>query len=105
MRSPRAYFDIADDPDRSYAEKMQAYRELADDEFETDRYWEWCERNLPYLPARVLEWVSSDDFDRLLVETVKATYPEHEHEQFVAHFRGLTGMWVTDQTGLGPREG
>ncbi|MGD8199117.1 ATP-grasp domain-containing protein [Ornithinimicrobium sp. W1679] len=97
VRSPRAYFDIADDPDRSYTEKMQAYRQLADEEFETERYWAWCDEYLPHLPERVLEWVGSDDFDGLLVDTVKATYPEHEHDQFVAHFRGLTGMWARDQ--------
>ena len=100
VRDPRAYFDIADDPDRSYTEKMQAYRELADAEFESDRYWEWCEQHLSHLPERVLEWVGSPDFDKLLVETVRATYPEHEHEQFLAHFRGLTGMWVSDQQGV-----
>lgn len=100
VRDPRAYFDIADDPDRSYDEKMQGYRALADREFDTDRYWEWCQQHLAHLPERVLEWVGSPDFDKLLVETVRATYPEHEHEQFLAHFRGLTGMWVTDQKSL-----
>jgi hypothetical protein len=44
----------------------------------------------------VLEWVDSAEFDALLVETVKATYPAHEHDKFVAHFRGLVGMWVRD---------
>src|SRR5690606_16395211 len=101
VRDPRTYFDIADDPDRSYTEKMQAYRALADEEFETDRYWEWCEQHLSHLAERVLEWVGSKDFDKLLVETVRATYPEHEHEQFLAHFRGLTGMWVSDQQSVG----
>ncbi|AXH96391.1 ATP-grasp domain-containing protein [Ornithinimicrobium avium] len=100
VRTPRAYFDIADDPDRSYAEKMQAYRQLADDEFETERYWEWCQKHLAHLPERVLEWVGSDDFDKLLIDTVQATYPQHEHDQFVAHFRGLTGLWVRDQEHL-----
>ncbi|MGO0577057.1 ATP-grasp domain-containing protein [Ornithinimicrobium panacihumi] len=97
LRNPLAYYEIADDPDRSYLEKMQGYRELADKEFEADRYWDWCDQHLPHLPERVLEWVDSDDFDDLLVQTVTSTYPEHEHEKFLAHFRGLTGMWVTDQ--------
>ncbi|ANS79783.1 hypothetical protein SGUI_2387 [Serinicoccus hydrothermalis] len=99
VRNPREYFAIGDDPDRTYQEKMQAYRELADAEFETGRYWEWCDKNLPHLPERVLEWVESDDFDRLLTDTVRGHYPEHEHDKFIAHFRGLTGMWVTDQRG------
>ncbi|SOC56901.1 ATP-grasp domain-containing protein [Ornithinimicrobium cerasi] len=100
VRSPRAYFDIADDPDRSYLEKMQAYRALADQEFDSEHYWQWCEDNLSHLPERVLEWVASPAFDTLLADTVRATYPQHEHEQFMAHFRGLTGLWVKDQQSL-----
>jgi hypothetical protein len=45
----------------------------------------------------VLDWVSSEDFDELLVDTVRTTYPRHEHERFVAHFRGLVGQWVSEQ--------
>ena len=44
----------------------------------------------------MLEWVTGDDFDRLLRDTVAATYPAHEQEEFLAHFRGLVGLWVTD---------
>ena len=44
----------------------------------------------------MLEWVDSPDFDTLLLETVRATYPAAEHDRFVAHFRGLVGLWVTD---------
>lgn len=100
VRNIRAYFDIGDDPDRTYQEKMQAYRELADAEFETERYWEWADQHLAHLPERVLEWVDSPAFDRLLVDTVTGHYPQHEHDQFIAHFRGLTRMWVRDQQAL-----
>ena len=41
--------------------------------------------------------MTSDEFDRMLRDTVAATYPAHEQEEFLAHFRGLVGMWVTDQ--------
>ena len=90
------YFEIADDPDRSYEEKLDGYLALADEYLESDRYWEWCAKHLPHLEEQVHEWVASDDFDRLLRDTVAATYPPHEHEQFLDHFRGLIGMWVTD---------
>lgn len=96
----RSYFEVADDPDMSYVEKMQAYRRLADEHFESDRYAEFCEQHLSHLPELVLEWVDSDSFDRLLVDTVRSTYPAHEHEQFLAHFRGLVGLWVRDQRHL-----
>ena len=92
-----AYFAVADS-DRTYDEKLDAYLALADAHFETERYRDWCTAHLGNLDALVAEWVSGADFDRLLVETVRATYPEREHEQFLAHFRGLIGMWVTDQS-------
>lgn len=91
-------FAVADDPSFSYDAKIAAYLALANEHFTTDRYWQWCEENLPHLPEQVHDWVSGPDFDRLLRETVAATYPEHEHERFMAHFRGLTGMWVTDNS-------
>jgi hypothetical protein len=49
-------------------------------------------RHLGDLDQRVLDWASGPDFDRLIVDTVTATYPEHEHERFIAHFRGLTSL-------------
>ena len=42
--------------------------------------------------------MQSDDFDRVLRETVRATYPRHEHDQFLEHFRGLVGLWVRDES-------
>ena len=36
------------------------------------------------------------DFERLLRETVDATYPERERDQFMAHFKGLTDLWAAD---------
>jgi hypothetical protein len=90
------YFEIADSG-RTYDEKLDAYLALADQHFETERYHAWCAEHLGHLDEAVAAWVSGADFDRLLVETVQATYPPPEHEQFLAHFRGLIGMWVEDQ--------
>lgn len=95
--SMEPYFEVADDASLAYDEKMERYRRLADDHFETDRYWDWCAEYLPDLEARVLDWVDSADFDALLVETVRTTYPAQEHERFVAHFRGLVQMWVRER--------
>jgi hypothetical protein len=91
------YFEIADS-DRTYDEKLDAYAALADAHFETDRYREWCDEHLPHLPEQVHDWVTSDEFDRLLRDTVAATYPAHEQEQFLAHFRGLLGLWAEQNT-------
>ena len=40
------------------------------------------------------------DVDRLLVETVRSSFPPHEHEQFVAHYRGELAARVTDAAAL-----
>ena len=93
----RRYFDIADREDLSYAEKLAAYRELADNYFETERYADFCASRLGHLDEVAVEYFGGPDFDRLLVETVRSTFPEHEHDHFIAHYRGLLGAWVTDQ--------
>ncbi|MBY5162482.1 ATP-grasp domain-containing protein [Salsipaludibacter albus] len=92
------WFAIADDPDRTSADRLAAYGELADRHFDTERYQEFCATSLPHVDELVREWVDSSDFDDLLVRTVRATYPDHEHERFLAHFRGLLDLWRHDHS-------
>jgi hypothetical protein len=93
----RLYFEVADS-DRSYEEKLTEYRRLADDYFETERYHEFCATSLGRVDELVRDWVTSPAFDELLVQTVRTTYPAAEQERFIAHFRGLLGLWVRDNT-------
>jgi hypothetical protein len=93
----RHYFDVGDRDELTYDEKLTAYRKLADDYFEADRYAEFCATSLAHVDELVLEWVASPELDALLVDTVRRLYPSHEHERFVAHFRGLVGQWVREQ--------
>lgn len=92
------YFAIADDESLDYDAKLEGYLALADEYFETERYHEWCAENLAHFDEQVVDWVAGSDCDRILVETVRATYPAHEQEKFLAHFRGLLGLWVADQS-------
>jgi hypothetical protein len=94
----RRFFDVADDPALDYDAKVEAYLAIADEYFESARYWEWCADHLPHLEEQVLEWVSGPGFDRLLRDTVEATYSPHEREQFYAHFRGLLDLWIKDES-------
>ena len=66
---------IADDPALDYDAKLEAYLALADEYFETDRYWDWCSENLPHLDEQVHDWVASDEFDRMLRDTVAGDLP------------------------------
>jgi hypothetical protein len=92
------YFAIADEAGMSYEEKLDGYRRLADGYFDTERYRDFCASKLPDLDEIVLDWVAGPDFDQLLIQTVKSVYPAHEQDKFIAHLRGLLGLWVRDET-------
>jgi hypothetical protein len=94
---PSTWFKIADDESLDYADKLVAYQKLADEYFERDAYEEFCAKSLPHIDEQVFDWVSSPDFDQLLLDTVVSTYPAHEVDQFLAHFRGLLDLWKNDQ--------
>jgi hypothetical protein len=91
------WFEIGDRDDLSYEEKLHEFRALADAHFETEAYEEFRNGPLAHLDEAAYEWFTSDDFDSVLVDTVKATFPSHEHEHFVAHYRGLLRSWAADQ--------
>jgi hypothetical protein len=91
------YYAIADRTDLTYEEKLAGYRTLADTQLDVDRYREFCERHLAHIDELSVAWVESPDFDRIIVDTVRNTFPPHEHEQFIAHFRGLLAAWAHDQ--------
>jgi hypothetical protein len=92
----RDYFSIGDREDLTYDEKLAGYRKLADEYFQVDEYREFCDRNLAHIDEVAHAWFTSQEFDDLLVHMVVTTFPEHEHEHFVAHYRGLLGAWARD---------
>jgi hypothetical protein len=91
------YVEIGDDPALSYEQKLERYRALTDDYFQTDAYRAFREESLPHLDESMVELVESSPFDELVVTTVQSTFPAHEHEQFVEHYRGLVRAWARDQ--------
>ena len=91
----RKWFDVADS-EASYDEKLATYRKMADDYFQVGKYADFCASKLGNLDAVAHEYFTSPDFDRVLVETVRSTFPAHEHDQFIAHYRGLLGAWAAD---------
>jgi hypothetical protein len=102
----RRYVEIGDDPALSYEDKLERYRVLADDYFQADDYRSFRETELPHLEEAMVELVESPVFDELLVATVVSAFPAHEHEEFVAHYRGLLSSWARDQQAVaGERRG
>lgn len=93
----KAYFDIADRPDMTYRERLDEYGRLADEYFEIDAYREFSDEYLADLDELMVDFVDGPEFDRLLIDTVRTTFPPHEHDHFIAHYRGLLNLWVHDQ--------
>jgi hypothetical protein len=91
------WFAIADREDLGYEEKLAEYRRLADEYFEADRYAEFCANSMVGFDEATVEYVESSDFDQLIVDTVRSTFPQHEHELFIGHYRGLLAAWARDE--------
>ena len=53
--------------------------------------------HVEHIAADALGQLDEADFDRLLVNTVQDTFPAHEHDEFIAHYRGLLGTWAQDE--------
>jgi hypothetical protein len=92
----RRYFDIGVRDDLTYEQKLDEYAHLSDEYFETERYFDFCDAHLGNLDEVMLEFVESKAFDDLLVATVRKTFPGHEHDKYIAHYRGLLSAWVDD---------
>ncbi len=90
------WFRIGDDPDLSYGQRLAALHRLTDDYFGQDAYEEFCDRHLGHLDEVLVDLIDSPWFAALLERTVRGTFPAHEHERFVPHYRGLLGAWVDD---------
>jgi hypothetical protein len=95
-QTTRDYFAVGDDQSLSYENKLPRYRRMVDDYFQVEAYEEFCAHNLAHLDEAAHEWFTSAAFDDLLVQTVVTTFPQHEHEHFIAHYRGLLAEWAND---------
>jgi hypothetical protein len=93
----RRYFDVGDDPEKTYGEKLAEYRRLADDYFQVEAYEDFCADALPSMRELSVGYVGGPEFDNLLVDVVRSVFPAHEEEQMVARHRGLVGAWLRDQ--------
>ena len=91
LRWPQ-YFEIADS-DRSYREKLAAYADLARSRFETDRFEEFVEAQLPDLDEITLDYIGTDNAYRAVESKVRSIFPPDEVQRFTEHFWGLLQLW------------
>jgi hypothetical protein len=93
----RRYFEIGDRDDLDYDAKLGGYRKLTDEHFQAEEFREFCAEQLPHLDELTVEFVEGPALDRILVDTIVSTFPSHEHEQMIGHYRGLLSAWARDQ--------
>jgi hypothetical protein len=96
-QTTRDFVELGDREDLGYEEKLAGYRRLADAYFQVDEYTAFCAEHLGHLDEEVADYIGGDEFDRLLVDTVRATFPLHEHGAFVEHYRGIMAAWVSER--------
>lgn len=87
-----SYFKIADS-DMDYWDKLEAYEKLADKHLDTEAFETFRANDLKDLDELMWELVGSQEFDDILTHTVRSTFPEHEHETYIAHYQGLFKHW------------
>ncbi len=93
----RQYFKIADS-DRTYDEKLIEYEKLADKHFQTEKFNAFRARHLADLDETIWELAQTPEFDNIITQTVRTTFPEHEHDHYISHYRGLLRHWVESET-------
>jgi hypothetical protein len=93
----RVWFAIGDRTDLSYEQKLVEYRRLADAYFQDAEYAELCAGPLAPVEEILHEYVAGPDFDALLVDSVRSTFPDWEHERWIEHYRGLLGSWARER--------
>lgn len=91
----RTFFKIADRSDLSYEQKLQLYFNLTQTYLETEKFEEFCDHHLSHIDEVAQEYFASPEFDVLLLATISETFPNHERDHFVSHYRQLFAQGAT----------
>jgi hypothetical protein len=79
--------------DLPYAEKLDRYAAIADERFETARFEEFCERQLPQLDEVVSEFFTTPEAKEAVRQKTAALFPAHEVEKFTELFWSRIQEW------------
>jgi hypothetical protein len=97
-QSTADYFEIGDDAELSYEDKLERYRELADRYFQLVEFETFCAEALAHLDEAVVDYVESPEFDELAVRTITTEVLEPEkHEALIERSRLNVAMWAAEQ--------
>ena len=81
-----------------YRERLSAYAAIGHRRMETDRFHEYCDRNLKHLEEQTVDFFGTDLAKSTIRQKVTALFPEHEVESFTEHFWGRIQNWRDDHS-------
>jgi len=96
-QSTRDYFEIGDRGDLSYEEKLERYGALADAYFQTAAFEDFRATVLGHLDELMVEYVESQEFDELVVRSVRLEVEPERQDEMIERSRELTRAWTGDQ--------
>jgi hypothetical protein len=89
------FYKVAAIRDMPYREKLREYAKIAHGRYETDRFWEFCDKHLGHLDELADEFFGSPLARDAVRQKVTALYPEHEIEEFTEFFWQRIQLWRT----------
>jgi hypothetical protein len=98
-QNTREYFEVGDDEELTYDEKIARYAALADAYFQTEEFRDFCTQALPHLDELVLEYVESTAFDEVLVSSMRAEVEPERQEEMIERSRSSIAAWAADSRG------
>ena len=93
----REYFEVGDDDDLRYEEKLVRYGELADAYFQAAEFEEFCAVALPNLDELTVDYVESRAFDELIVTAIRLEVEPERQEEMIERCRSLTREWAAGE--------
>jgi hypothetical protein len=98
-QNTREYFEVGDDEELRYEEKLARYAALADAYFQADEFRDFCAQALPYLDELVLEYMESAEFDEVVVLSMRAEVEPERQEEMIERSRSSVAAWAEDSRG------
>jgi hypothetical protein len=93
----REYFEVGDQEDVPYEEKLSRYAELADAYFQVAEFEEFRAAALSHLDELTVDYVESAEFDELIVTAIRLEVEPERHEEMIERCRTLTRQWAADE--------
>ncbi|NUM33934.1 MAG: hypothetical protein HUU50_05290 [Candidatus Brocadiae bacterium] len=89
------YFEIMQNEELTYREKLDLYEKIADDHFETKKFYEFCAEKMPDFDEKAWEFFAGEEFEKILTKEVEYYFKiQEERPGKLAHYKGIHQFWL-----------